>query len=86
VYRTHQIDPTLSLYDNSIAHWVGALRGECELYDTKRIALETMLVSEGIYQSGVKGREVTAEEIRKDSNPSYIKEQETSFGKLQYGL
>jgi predicted dehydrogenase len=86
VYRTHQIDPTLSLYDNSIAHWVGALRGECELYDTKRIALETMLVSEGIYQSGAKGREVTAEEIRKDSVPSYIKEQETGFGKLQYGL
>ncbi|MDR0476002.1 MAG: Gfo/Idh/MocA family oxidoreductase [Treponema sp.] len=86
VYRTHQIDPALALYDNSIAHWIGALRGECELLDTKRIALETMLVSEGIYQSGAKGREVTAEEIRHESVPSYVREQETAFGTLKYSL
>jgi predicted dehydrogenase len=86
VYRTHQIDPSLAMYDNSIAHWVGALRGECELYDTKRVALQTMLVSEGIYQSGAKGREVTADEIRNDSAPSYMREQETGFGTLKYSL
>ena len=86
VYRTHQIDPSLALYDNSIAHWVGGLRGECKLFDTKNIALQTMLVSEGIYQSGAKGREVTAEEIQHDSVPSHIQEQETGFGKLNYSL
>jgi predicted dehydrogenase len=86
VYRTHQIDPSLALYDNSIAHWAGALRGECTLYPTQRIALETMLISEGIYQSCAKGREVTAEEIRRDSLPAYIKEQETGFGPLRYTL
>jgi predicted dehydrogenase len=86
VYRTHQIDPSLAIYDNSIAHWVAALRGECGLYDTKRVALDTMLVSEGIYQSGIKGHEVTADEIRHDSKSSYIREQETGFGSLKYNL
>ena len=85
-YRTHQIDPSLAVYDNSIAHWVAALRGECELYDTKHIALETMLVSEGIYRSGSLGREVTADEIRSGSASSFIREQETGFGVLRYGL
>ena len=86
VYRTHQIDPSLALYDNSIAHWVGALRGECELYDTKQIALQTMLISECVYQSSAKGREVTADEVRKESVPAYIKEQETGFGVLKYSI
>jgi hypothetical protein len=84
--RTHQIDPALALYDNSIARWIGALRGECELLDTNCITLESMLVSEGIYQSGAKGSKVTAEEIRHDSIPSYVREQETAFGTLKYSL
>ena len=86
IYRTHQIDPSLANYDSSTAHWVAVLRGECEPYDTKRIALDTMLVSEGIYRSGAKGREVTAEEIKAESVSSFIREQETSFGKLKYGI
>jgi len=45
-----------------------------------------MLVSEGIYRSGAKGREVTAEEIKAESVSSFIREQETSFGKLKYGI
>ncbi|MCL2831968.1 MAG: Gfo/Idh/MocA family oxidoreductase [Treponema sp.] len=86
VYRTHKIDPGLAVYDNSIAHWVAGLRGECQLYDTKHIALDTMLISEGIYQSGAKGREVTADEIIHDSVSSYIREQETGFGLLKYEI
>jgi len=86
VYRTHQINPSLAMYDNSIAHWVAILRGECEPYNTKKIALDTMLISEGIYQSGAKGREVTADEIRRDSVSSFIKEQETGFGVFKYGI
>jgi len=84
MYRTRQIDPKLSLYDDSQAHLVGALRGECPLLNTAEIALQTMLVSEGIYMSGAKGREVTASEITEQSKSTAITRQEVPFGVLNY--
>ncbi len=84
VYRSHQIDPTLAAMDESQAHWVAALRGERPLLNTAEIALQTMLVSEGIYISSRLGREVTAEEIVSGSVSTAIKRQETGFGVLEY--
>lgn len=86
VYRSHQADPSLVLYDNSIAHWIGALRGECELIDTKEIALQTMLVSEGIYRSSQLGREVEAEEIIGGSKPAFMRRQDAGFRVFDYTL
>jgi predicted dehydrogenase len=50
-------------YSNSQRHWIAALQGEVPLLPTKDIALNTMLISEGIYLSQKQNREVTAEEV-----------------------
>lgn len=84
MYRTRQADPSLKLYDESVHHWIGALRGECPLIDTAEIGLQTMLVSEGIYMSGALGREVTADEIISGSKSQAIRKQEVPFGVLEY--
>jgi len=54
-------------YRNSQAHWIAALLGKCPLIPTAEIALNTMLVSEGIYLSDKLGREVTADEVLQHS-------------------
>jgi predicted dehydrogenase len=84
MYRSRQKNPKLALYDESQKHWIGALRGECPLLDTAEIALQTMLVSEGIYMAGALGREVTAEEIIAGSVSKAVTRQETPFGELVY--
>lgn len=83
-YRNHQLDPLYQHMDNSQKHWIYALRGEVEQLDTPRIALDTMLLSEGIYLSSRLGREVTADEIRAMSVSNAIQSQETPFGQLNY--
>ncbi len=50
-------------YGDSQRHWVAALQGEIPLLPTKDIALNTMLISEGIYLSQKLHREVSAEEV-----------------------
>lgn len=55
------------LYGNSQIHWIAALLGKVDLIPTAEIALNTMLISEGIYLSERMGREVTAEEVREQS-------------------
>ncbi|WP_231571441.1 hypothetical protein [Gordoniibacillus kamchatkensis] len=62
-YRWHQLRANQDAYDSSQHHWLAALQGRVELLPTARIALSTMLISEGIYLSDKLGREVTAEEI-----------------------
>jgi Predicted dehydrogenases and related proteins len=52
---------------SSQGHWVAALQGKTELLPTADIALNTMLISEGIYLSQKLNREVTAEEVREMS-------------------
>jgi len=83
-YRTRKADPSLRLNDESQVHFVGALRGDCTLINSADIALQTMLVSEGIYMSGALGREVSAEEILANSKSQAITRQETPFGILEY--
>ncbi|HIS47467.1 MAG TPA: Gfo/Idh/MocA family oxidoreductase [Candidatus Scybalocola faecigallinarum] len=83
-YRHHQLDPKYEHMDNSQKHWIYALRGEVEQIDTPQIALDTLLLSEGIYLSGRLGREVTADEIMAMSQSMAIKRQETPFGELKY--
>ncbi|MGM0836138.1 MAG: Gfo/Idh/MocA family protein [Bacillota bacterium] len=62
-YRWHQLEENTDAYDSSQHHWIAALQGRVELLPTAEIALQTMLVSEGIYLSNTLEREVTAEEV-----------------------
>jgi predicted dehydrogenase len=72
-FRWHNVRGDGDLYANSQQHWIAALQGRVELLPTAEIALNTMLVSEGIYLSERLGREVTAEEVREASVSTALK-------------
>jgi predicted dehydrogenase len=61
------------VYGNSQRHWIAALQGEVALLPTKDIALNTMLISEGIYLSQKLNREVTADEVVNASVSTAVK-------------
>jgi len=63
IWRWEQCDPTQLYYSESQRHWVAALQGKVPLLDTAGVALNTALITEGVYLSQRLGREVTAEEI-----------------------
>lgn len=71
LWRWNQVDPQMKYTFNSELpyprnsqwHWVSALLGRAPLLDTAGIALNTALISEGLYLSSHLGREVTADEI-----------------------
>jgi hypothetical protein len=70
--RSKSCAPGTAWRQSSQRHWVGALLGVTELFKTADYALNTALISEGIYMSGRLGREVTAEEIRTQSKSTAI--------------
>lgn len=77
----------LAYDDNDQANWIAYLSGELkERYDTPWLALQTMLVSEGIFLSGKLGREVTADEIEALSESNAVRDQETPWGTFHYEL
>lgn len=63
-WRLHTVLEEGDIYDGSQEHWLAALQGRVDLLPTAEIALNTMLISEGIYLSSKLGREVTADEVR----------------------
>lgn len=71
-FRLHNVLEQGTAFDSPQHHWVAALNGEAELLPTAEIALNCMLISEGIYLSARLGREVSAEEIRAASVSSAI--------------
>jgi predicted dehydrogenase len=73
-YRLHNVHEQGDIYDSPQHHWVAALQGRVALLPSAKLALNTMLISEGIYLSSKLGREVSAEEIRAASTSSAIKE------------
>ncbi|KAA0563175.1 Gfo/Idh/MocA family oxidoreductase [Bacillus sp. CH30_1T] len=72
-YRWHQLQENTDAYDSSQHHWIAALQGRVELLPTAEIALQTMLISEGIYLSNLLDREVTAEEVISKSKTQVLK-------------
>jgi predicted dehydrogenase len=66
-YRQHQLRDNPDAYDSAQRHWVAALQRRVELLPTAELALNTMLISEGIYLSDKLGREVTPDEVREQS-------------------
>ncbi len=65
--RWHSCFPETVWYDSSQQHWIGALLGEVPLLPCAAYALNTALISEGIFMSSRLGREVSAAEIREKS-------------------
>jgi len=75
-YRLHQLRENADAYDSAQHHWIAALQGKVELLPTAELALNTMLISEGIYLSEKLGCEVTAEEIKENSKSTSVPAQE----------
>jgi predicted dehydrogenase len=69
-WRLHNVKENGDAYDSPQRHWVAALQGRVPLLPTAELALNTMLISEGIYLSDRLGREVTADEIKTLSQSS----------------
>ena len=66
-WRRHSVYDDGDAYDSPQQHWIAALQGRVPLMPTAACALNTMLISEGIYLSDRLGREVTAEEVLANS-------------------
>ncbi|MBT3377456.1 MAG: Gfo/Idh/MocA family oxidoreductase [Lentisphaerae bacterium] len=65
--RWHSCFPETAWYDSSQKHWIGALLGKVPLLPCAEYALNTALISEGIFMSAKLGRELSADEIREKS-------------------
>lgn len=72
-WRQHTVRCVGDVYDSPQHHWVAALEGRVDLLPTAEVALNTMLISEGIYLSHKLGREVTADEVRATSQSLAVK-------------
>jgi predicted dehydrogenase len=68
-FRWNSVRENGDAYESAQHHWVAALQGRVPLFPTDEIALNTMLISEGIYLSEKLGREVTADEVKEASIP-----------------
>ncbi|HET6427235.1 MAG TPA: Gfo/Idh/MocA family oxidoreductase [Phycisphaerae bacterium] len=72
--RWRQVYPGYAAYESAQHHWVATLDGTAaEPIDSGAVALNVMLISEGIYLSQQLGREVTAAEVAKRSKSSALK-------------
>ena len=71
--RWHRLRENEKAYDSPQHHWIAALQGRVELLPTAELALQTMLISEGIYLSDQLGREVTAPEVEERSQSQALK-------------
>ena len=72
-WRQRTVHEVGDIYDSPQHHWIAALQDRVALIPMDEIALNTMLISEGIYLSDRLGREVTADEVRGMSVSTAIK-------------
>jgi len=72
-WRWHQLNEKEWAYDSPQHHWIAALKGATPLLPTDEVALQTMLISEGIYLSDRLGREVSADEVVRNSKSTAVK-------------
>ncbi|MEK8127631.1 Gfo/Idh/MocA family oxidoreductase [Paenibacillus filicis] len=70
--RWNHLKENYDAYQSSQHHWVAVLQGRVDLLPTAHIALQTMLISEGIYLSDQLGREISVEEITEHSKSTAI--------------
>lgn len=72
-WRLHNVGENGDAYASAQEHWVAALQERVPLLPTAEIALNTMLISEGIYMADQLGHEVTAAEVREKSKSTALK-------------
>jgi predicted dehydrogenase len=72
-WRQHTVHEVGDVYDSPQHHWTAALQDRVDLIPMNAIALNTMLISEGIYLSDKLEREVTADEVRAESVSTAVK-------------
>jgi len=70
--RLQDLRENADAYSSPQHHWVAALQGRVNLLPTAELALNTMLISEGIYLSDRLGREVSAEEVAETSEEASL--------------
>lgn len=81
------ITPEIALYNDNQVHWAAYLRGiltDETRIDSPYIAMQTALLSEGIFLSQKLGRSVTAEEIKTMSESTALRRQDTPWGVIEY--
>jgi len=71
-WRWQQCVENTDAYTSSQHHWIAVLQGRVDLLPTAEVALNTMLISEGIYLSQQLGREVTPAEVEANSTSTAI--------------
>lgn len=72
--RRRLMNPELSRdMSSSQHHWAAALHGRVELLPTAELALNTMLIQQGIYLSSERKAEVTADEVKEASKSTAAK-------------
>ena len=71
-WRMHRVREFGDVYDSPQHHWIAALQERVDLLPTAEIALNTMLISEGVYLSSRLGREVTADEVKASSESTAL--------------
>ncbi|MCB0113206.1 MAG: Gfo/Idh/MocA family oxidoreductase [Caldilineaceae bacterium] len=72
IYRRHNVHEEGDIYDGPQQHWIAALQGRVDLIPTAEIALNCMLISEGIFLSTQLEREVSIEEVREMSKSTAV--------------
>jgi predicted dehydrogenase len=73
-FRLRSVDSTYEAYDGPQRHWIAIQQGRVPGIDTAALALNTALISEGIYLSQQLGREVTPDEVRERSVSTAFKD------------
>jgi predicted dehydrogenase len=71
-WRIHNVGADGDAYDSAEKHWIAALQGRVPLLPTAELALNHMLIAEGIYLSDCLGREVAADEVKAGSQSSAL--------------
>ncbi len=71
--RKALMDPNEDVNENAQRHWIASLQGVVEQLPSAELALNTMLISSGIYLSEQLGREVTADEVVELTKSTAIK-------------
>lgn len=80
-------NPGMDLFNDNQRHWLAYLTGELTedtRYDTPYLAMQTALVSEGIFISEQQRRSVTVDEIEALSVSTAVRQQETAWGAFEY--
>jgi len=72
-WRWHQLRENEDAYDSPQHHWIAVLQDRVPLIPTDQTALQTMLISEGIYLSDKLGHEISAEEVERNSKSTALK-------------